>query len=177
MSRPFRNDFNQRYTKQLFYELWINLPISLRTTKPLFSLYGGVPGYPSFRDEYVNDMDPTGYKTATRLLENYDHLQQLMTSKWFREAREEWDREIAARMEQEAMDTLLGLLRASEEDVKVTERISAAKALLTKSEKILKGPASGRGRPSKEEVAGALKEEARLSKEEQEDLKRIRIVK
>jgi hypothetical protein len=177
----FRSDNNTRYTQQLFFELWRDLPVDKRTFQPMFSLHDDIEGLVNFRQEYVRDMDPTGYKTATRLLENYDHWQLLMKSKWFKEAKAEWDKELAAKMEKEALDALRGIIIADDESgVKISDRISAAKVLLGKSKTIKGDMEKGelkRGRPSKEEVQGALKEEVRLSKEEEEDASRIRLVK
>lgn len=177
----FRSPGNkQLYTQQLFYEMAIDMPAERRNIEPMYSLHTDVPGLPNFRKEYVKDMDTTGYKTSTRLLESFAHFQVLLRSKWFQEAKTEWDKEIAAKMEQEATDKLRGILNAPEGDLKPSERISAAKALLTRAKdvKALSEPQKGnkRGRPSKDEVEGALKEEVRLSKEEQEDLERINVV-
>jgi len=173
----FRGENNTRYTQQLFYEMSIELGPNRCTIEPMYSLHQDVDGLINFRKEYIKDMDPTGYKTATRLLENYDHFLFLMRSNWFKTAKAEWDKELAAKMEQEALDKLRGILNATESDIKPSERISAAKALLARSDAL---KASGepqnakkRGRPTKDEVAGALKEEIRLTKEEMEDLERI----
>ena len=168
---------NVRYTVQLFYDKQIDLPTKNKLIDPMFSLHDDVEGVINFRKEYVKDMDTTGYKTATRLLENYDHWKLLMKLKWFQEAKKEWDAEVAAKMDAEATDTLREIMNNLEGDVKVSEKISAAKTLLGKAAKIGKTETvAKRGRPSKNEVEGELKEQARLTKEEREDLKRIRSV-
>lgn len=173
----FRAANNTRFTQQLFLEKYMDLLPSRRTIdKPLYTLNDDVDGYINFRRAYVMDMDPTGYKTATRLLENFDHFTLLMKCPWFVKAKEEWDKEIAAKMEAEATDKLRAILM--DDECKTTEQISAAKVLLGKAKTISKdATVSKRGRPSKEEVQGALAEEVRLTKEEQDDLARIRIVK
>lgn len=175
----FRASNNKRYTQQLFHERAEVLGPNRCTVKPMFSLYDDVEGLINYGKEYVKDMDPTGHKTATRLLENYDHYLQLLNTKWFKEAKEEWDKEIAAKMEKEATDILRGI--ALDSDLKPAERISAAKAILGRA-KAVKAPGEhpkakpGRGRPTNEEVSGELKRQAALSKEELDDLARIRKV-
>lgn len=176
----FRGPSNIRYTQQLFYEMSRELPIDLRTIEPIYTLHVDHGNLINFGRVYVNDMDPTGYTTANKLLENFDHFQLLLKSKWFREAKEQWDKEIAARMEKEAVDKLRSILR--DDDVKTSEQLTAAKALLSKAKDVSNDKGSvrasnRRGRPSKEEVEGALKEEMRLTKEEQDDLARIKLVK
>lgn len=170
----FRSASNQRFTAQLFYDMWSTMPQHQRLIPPMYSLHDDVEGCINFRKEYLADMDPSGYKTATRLLENYDHWQYLMRTKWFKAAKAEWDKELAAKMEAEASDVLRSIMRGDDESVKISEQISAAKVMLGKSKTIGKAEETlKRGRPSKEEVQGELKEQARLTKEEQEDLERI----
>ena len=132
----FRNDNNQRYTKQLFWDMQREMPIADRLIDPMYSLHDDVEGVINFRRCYVEDMDTTGYKTANRLLENYDHWNLLMRGKWFKEAKAEWDKEIAARMEQEATDTLMAIIRLKNEDVKVSEQISAAAKVFSRVDKM-----------------------------------------
>lgn len=172
-STKFRGGNNIRYTQQLFYEPSMEMG-NRRVIEPMYSLYDDVEGLINFGKEYVKDMDPTGYKTSLRLLENYDHWQQLSRTRWFKEAKIEWDKELAAKMEQEATDILRGI--ALDSDLKPAERISAAKAILGRA-KAVKAPEKApttRGRPTNEEVTGELKRQASLTKEELEDLKRIR---
>jgi hypothetical protein len=170
----FRSKNNVRFTQQLFYEMSREMPDDRKTCKPMFSLHDDVEGLVNFRKEYVRDMDTTGYKTATRLLESYDHFLLLQKGRWFREAKEEWDREIAAKMQKEAIDKLRGIL--NDDDSKPAEQIAAAKALLTKSKEITKEPVRKPGRPSKDAVEGRMKEEVRLTKDELDDMKRIGLV-
>lgn len=145
--------------------------------EPLFSLNHDVKGLINFRKEYVRDGDPTGYKTGTRLLENYDHWLLLMRTNWFSEAKKVWDVELASKMDSEAVTVLTDIMRGGE-DVKTSERIAAARILLGKAKTIGKPEKKDpvRGRPSKEEIEGNL---VNLTKEEktlQDDLKRIRAV-
>lgn len=167
---------NRRYTSQLFWDMQIDQPIASRIIEPMFTLHEDKPGLINFRKEYVRDMDPTGHKTANRLLESYEHYNMLMKLKWFKDAKKEWDKELGAKMEQEATDVLMEIMKGGE-DFKTTERISAAKVILGKAKVVNKEPLQQKGRPSKAQIEGELKEQARLTKEEQEDLKRIRSIK
>lgn len=172
----FRSETNKRFTKQLFWDLQRDMTLISRVIEPMFSLHDDVEGCINFRKEYIRDMDPSGYKTATRLLENYDHWKLLMKSPWFREAKKEWDEELQAKQEAEAMEVLREIMKGGD-DVKVSEQIAAAKAVLAKTERSTKSGKPPRGRPTTEEVEGQLKEEARLSREEQEDAARIQLVR
>lgn len=168
----FRNPVNnQRYTKQLFYDMYINLPYAVRTTEPLFTLHHDVEGYTNFRKEYIKDRDPTGYKTAVRLLENYDHFLLLMKSSWFAEAKKIWDEELSAKLEAEATDVALSIMK--DQDLKPTERLAAAKLILGKAKATGKPDKAPRGRPTKEEVQGNLKIETEAEKALNDDLARI----
>ena len=179
MTSKFRTPTNNvRYTSQLFWDMWIELPHDRRTCQPMFTLHEDKEGLINFRKEYVRDMDPTGYTTATRLLENFDHWGRLMGTKWFKEAKKEWDKELAAKMDAEATAVLQKILKGGDE-IKTSEQIAAAKVMLGKAKTVGKKPvvSVGRGRPSKEEVEGELKNQARLTKEEQDDLDRIRKIR
>lgn len=151
--------------------------LDVRSMKPMFSLHQDVPGVINFRKEYVRDGDVTGYKTGTRLLENYDHWQLLMRASWFREAKKVWDEELASKMDSEALQTLTEIMRDTE-GAKTSERISAARILLQKAKQISSTPKAKneRGRPSKEEIEGNLKILTEEEKILQDDIRRIRAV-
>ena len=170
----FRNHLNQRICKQLFYDMWINMVDSAKTYKPIYTLHHDKEGYINFRTEYLSDEDPTGYRTSQRLLENYDHWLMLMKLPWFVKAKEIWDVELEARLKSKAAKIFENI--ATDIDLKPSERISAARALLDLHG--AKGTSKRTaGRPSKEEVEGELKNQARAEKEFEDDLARIREVK
>lgn len=161
-------------TKSLFYEGWITTEHDKRVGDPIFSLHVDRPGLINFRKEYIADEDETGYKTAVRLLEGFHHFEYFMkTCKWFREAKEEWDRELKAKLRARALDVVKAL--AEDKEAKHSERLAAAKTLLSETKDV--SDKTKRGRPTKAEVEGELKREASVSKEMQEDLERIRLVK
>lgn len=168
---------NGLYTIQLFWDHQQQMPEDRKLIEPMYTLHNDVKGMINFRKEYIRDMDPTGFKTANRLLENYEHWNLLMRTKWFREVKAEWDKELAAKMDADATDVLKEIMKGGD-DIKTSERIAAAKVMLGKAKALGPKPeTSKRGRPSTDEVNGELKEQARLTKEEQEDLKRIRSIK
>src|SRR5690242_9742651 len=103
---PYRNEFNQRYTKQLFYELWITLPIENRSVEPPFTLNRPKDGYVCMQEEYIKDADPTGYKTAMRIFGEYAYWEMLCKIKWFIENKEAWDRELDAKLKSEGISKI-----------------------------------------------------------------------
>lgn len=171
---PFRNNSNQRYTKQLFYEQWNELPNSMRLVRPPFTLNADVEGCLNFGREYVADCDPSGYTTSMRLFKEFTQFEYLLRTPWFKEAKETWDREIEARLYAEGISKLRELAKG--EDAKA---LQAAKVLINpkdyaidRSKKTVK-----RGRPSSEEIQGHLKQEAEDAKELEEAMDRIRLVR
>lgn len=157
-------------TKSLFYEHWVSMEQDKRSRDPIFSLHRDRPGLVNFRKEYLEDEDETGYKTAVRLLEGFHHFEYMLkTCKWFRDAKEEWDRELKAKLRARALDVVKQL--AEDFEAKHSERLAAAKTLLFETK--APTPNKARGRPTKEEIEGELKREVELSKEVMEDLERI----
>ena len=174
MSKFRHPNTNQRYTKQLFHDHVTNMPLDMRTFSPLYTLHHDVVGYINFRKEYVRDEDPTGYKTSSRLLEDYSHWQLLMGTQWFKDAKKIWDEELDAKLEARAMDAMKALM--VDTDNKPAERIAAAKIILGKTG-VKQPQTSPRGRPSKEEVQGNLKQETAAERILQEDLARIGLIR
>lgn len=167
---PYRNDMNQRYTKQLFFEMWRDLPEDQRKITPPFSLHIKREGYVCFGEEYINDADPTGYTTAVRLLGDYGHWKALEGARWFREAKAIWDEELDAKLKAEGLAKIRELSKGDD-----AKALQAARYLANQEYK--EKNASKRGRPSKEEVEGKLAEDAAEAKRLQEDADRIRLIR
>jgi hypothetical protein len=162
------NSFTRRPTKSLFQEMWIGIPIESRQGPPKFTLHRDRPGLINFGKEYIAYGDMTGYKMADKYLEGYSHWNLLMKSQWFKEAKAIWDEEIEARLHAEAMETLVAISKGEG-----PQAIQAAKFLATKQYRE-KHPGKGiRGRPSKDEVAGQLKQELEDAKTISRDAERI----
>lgn len=167
MGIRYCNDQNQRYSKQLFWEEWIRLTEEFRTTKPVFSLYTDKPGCVNFGSAYIEDADPTGYKTSKRFFDNYDFFTHLMKSRWFREAKDQWDREIDAKLTSEGLDKIRELAKGTD-----AKALSAAKFLAKEQYKNPSG--KKRGRPSNDEIAGTMKNILEDDNLIQADFERIR---
>lgn len=165
MSIVTRNATNQRYTKQLFYEMWIGMPQEQRVMKPPFTLYTSKEGYINFGMEYISYGDLSGYTISKKYFDSYAHWTMLLKCPWFKTAKEEWDKEIEARLYAEGMRRIRET--AGEEG---PQALQAARFLATKAYRE-KGPA--RGRPSKHEVQGALAQEVEEAKALEEDYLRI----
>lgn len=168
---PFRNDSNQRYSKQLFYEQWTQLPIEMRAIEPAFSLHIKRDGLICFREEYVNDGDMSGYTTSVRLLGDYGYWKHLMKAGWFRDAVAEWNEELEAKLYAEGMAKIRTLASSDDKGA-----LTAAKYLADKQFKEDKGKVV-RGRPSKEEVEGNLKAMSRDMSDTAKDAERIGLLK
>jgi len=167
---PYKNQNNQRYSKQLFLEKWRELPIELRVVAPPFTLNLEREGYVCLRQEYVNDGDPTGYTTSLRIFGEFAYWQYLCGIRWFVEAKEEWDKELEAKLRSEGIAKIRKL--AEGDDPKA---LGAARFLATLEYK-KGGTTLKRGRPSKEEIEGNIKEEIRQRDAVDEDAERIKLI-
>lgn len=168
---PYRNETNQRYTKQLFHEQWSQLPTESRVIEPAFTLFNTKPGLTNLGREYLNDCDPTGYTTSTRIFGEYGYWKYLLKASWFREAVRIWDEELDAKLYAQGLAKIRDLANSDDKGA-----LTAAKYLANKEFKLdRKGPV--RGRPSNEEVEGRLVQEAQEKSELEDDAARIRLVK
>lgn len=174
--KPFRNEFNQRYTRQLFFEQQREMLVENRMIKPMYTLFDDREGLINFGRVYVELADPTGYAVANKLLEDYAHWEMLMKSAWFREAKEVWDRELDAKLKSEGM-AAIRMFADGIEGVSPAVQLQAAKYLADGAYKPKGTAAPKRGRPSKEEVTGELKRQAADTADIAADLDRIRLVK
>ncbi len=168
---PYRNENNQRYTRQLFYEQWSQLPMENRVMEPAFTLYHNKEGYKNLGREYVNDCDPTGYTTALRIFGEYSYWKYLLKASWFREAVRTWDEELEAKLYAQGLAKIRDLVNSDDKGA-----LTAAKFLANKEFK-LDRKGSVRGRPSTEEVEGRLAQVAQDTSDLASDAARIRLVK
>ena len=175
MEYALKNSLNKKYTKQLFYEPWTLLSKDYRTVEhPPFTLYNERKGHISFGRRYIFLADPSGYEITQELLKgDYSHWLELMKCPWFLTAKEQWDKELEAKLYSEGLKVLRMIAQGD-----TAQAMQAAKILVGKDyspNKIRSKPA--RGRPTTEEVQGALKQETDAQKTLQDDLARIRAVK
>lgn len=170
---PFRSPNGTRWTKQLFLEMWQDLPVDLRSRDPLYTLMHERHGLPCFRKLYVAFGDPTGYQLATEYLEDYNHWELLLKSSWFREAKEVWDRELDAKLASEGMRTIRAISDGVEGSP-LAVQLTASRYLADKAYRKDNSAPAKRGRPSKAEVAGNLERETQSARDIAADLARIR---
>ena len=168
---PYRNENNQRYSKQLFHEQWVNLPVEDRIISPVFTLYSDKEGLINLGKEYVADADPSGYKTATRLFKDFGYWKHLLRASWFREAVAVWNEELEAKLFSEGLDKIRMIALSDDKGALTAAKYLADKGYLSEKK------ASPRGRPSKDEVEGRLSQEAKDAQQLMEDAERIRLVR
>lgn len=162
---PYKDKMGRWRTQSLFVEVLEQLGRTPDETPP-FSLRGR-EGFIDAKQTFLNERDPTGYKWATRYLGSYDHLKRLMTSAWFQDIYNDWLSELHILMQSEAIDRI----REIAETGQPTQALAASKYIAERGWESKTAPK--RGRPSKDEVKGALKEAIRLTEEEEEDFKRV----
>lgn len=171
-ANPFLSSNGHYFTQQLFWERSMNLTDKERSVQPVFTLSKEVEGFICFGKEYVAALDPSGYKiTQTLLNGDYKHWITLIGCSWFRDAKEEWDKEIDAKLFAEGMDAVRSI--KDDDEVPASVRLQAARMLVQKG---YKEKVPNRGRPSKDEVKGELKRAAQEINEVDKDLERIRLV-
>jgi len=159
------------FTRQLFWEEWVDLPIDQRVIEPKYSLYRDKPGLINFGKAYVEARDPTGYAVSQELLYDYSHWQTLLRCKWFLAAKEVWDRELDAAIASEGMAKIRQLLA----DGLPAQQLAAAKYLANREYR--KDKSATKGRPSNDQIAKEAARQAEFDRELADDAKRIRLVK
>lgn len=170
ITAPYRNENNQRYSKQLFWEQWVTLPIDERVIEPVFSLYFDREGLINLGREYINDGDPSGYKTSTRIFKDFGYWKHLLKAGWFRDAVRTWDEELEAKLYSEGLQKIRQVAASEDKGALTAARYLADKNFILEKK-------ASRGRPSKDEIEGRLKNEADELSQIQEDAARIRLVK
>ena len=165
-----KNSQNKYYTRQLFWEEWIELPNEKKTITPVFTLYKDKEGLINFGKAYVESEDPTGYKVSQEHLEGYRLWTLLMNCSWFKTAKKMWDEELDARLSSKGLQKLQEML------VNGTPPQQAAAAKYFADKEYRKDKTHARGRPSKEQVAAQTRKEAETEKQLSADFERIRAV-
>lgn len=117
---------------------------------------------PSLRRAYIASLDPTEYTIALQALGSWAHWEKLRRLNWFSEHVDLWQEELEVALRSSAV------LEAIDSSRSGKTRFSAAKWI---AEGGYKG--SKRGRPSKDEVARAVRVEARLDEQIEADAERV----
>jgi hypothetical protein len=130
-----------------------------------FSLHNDVEGLINARRSFVHEGDPTGYAWALKYLDSYRHFERLLESTWFKEAFDQWVRELNMKNRADAIQKIKQIADEGND----TQALQASKYLAEAGW----DKQAARGRPSKEELKGELKRLANLSEQTNEDLERI----
>lgn len=134
----------------------------------LYWLYSKDDERPFMKDEFLKLKDPTGVKFANKFFEDWEHLQYLLKAKWFRECWDSWQSELEAILKQEALEVIRTIMMEGS-----TQSFAAAKFIATSEYKQEGKASTKRGRPSKEEVQGELKNAIKAASQTEEDYNRM----
>lgn len=122
---------------------------------------------PILRELFIELRDMTGTKLAKKHLGGWQHLAHLMKSPWFKAEWDKWQEELFMEIQADSLDKIAEI--AAQEGATA---LSAAKFLANKEwEKA--ATSKKRGRPSKEEVDGALKQEVKKVSDARKDYERM----
>ncbi len=130
-----------------------------------FSLHNDVEGLINARRSFVHEGDPTGYRWSEKYLDSFQHFERLLESSWFREAFDQWCRELHMKNQSEAIERIKEIASEGAD----TQRLAASKYIAEEGWK----RTSTRGRPSKEDLKGELKRLTQIADVTNEDLERI----
>lgn len=160
-NHKFRDTNGRRLYKKLFFETTLG---GEDKRKVLYTLKDqDHEGFPSLYRLYMAEADPTEYIFATKYFDSYDHWKNLSGRPWFKEIVARWREELDVKIRAEALKRIIG------------ESKSASKNAFTANKYLLeKGWIhEGKGRPSKEQIQAAAKEEAQKSITLEEDFLRV----
>lgn len=127
-----------------------------------------VGNYKSLHKLYMEYSDPSEYNFAMGVLGSWDHWVKLENSNWFYTMLQDWRAELTAKLSSEHWELMR---KISTEGKTYTERQNAIKWLDQQIK--ARTTSSKRGRPTTEEVQGALKDELRAMDEIKNDAARL----
>jgi len=121
----------------------------------------------SLKQEFLKLGDVTGYKLAQKYLASYEHFKILIEkTPWFAEEFNLWVEELALKLKHEALERIKEISEEGSAQSLGASKYLANEEYNTKVTKV-------RGRPSKEEIAGELKKEAKVASQTIDDFKRM----
>lgn len=162
----FRNISNVWRTRALFEDAPLgtvyneNIPIYWLNRPPN---YDGLK--PIMREEFIKLEDITGIKLANKFFGGYEHFKYLLDCEWFKAAFDSWLAELQLIKQAEHLSKIEEIARGD-----TPQAFQASKYLAGKEYE--ESPAK-RGRPSKDEISGNLKQETRKLSEARENYKRM----
>lgn len=125
---------------------------------------------PVLREKFLELRDATGMELAKKYLGGWPHLQTLLKCPWFITEWNKWQEELFIEIQAESLKKISEISQGEG-----AIALSAAKYLANKEWD--KSPAnSKRGRPSQEEVDGALKHEVQKASEARKDYERMTLI-
>lgn len=148
-------------TQSLFLELGYNTQYAVYTLKEQDYEYKGIL-YPSLKQLYLAEEDPTEYLFAKKHLLSYQHWKRLCANKMIRQYIDEWRDELELKLRAMAVRSLLNMT-ASE-----SGNFQAAKFLADRG-----WDKNKVGRPSKEELEKRVAIGERVAEDFQADIKRL----
>lgn len=162
----YKDDQGRFLTRALFFETSGIAGTRTKYPPPFTLKEQDYKNYKSLRQIYLSYEDPTEYSFAIDVFGSWDHWDKLQNSDWFIPHLEEWRLELETKMESKGIQRMVEL---AEKD----DKGPAAKWLASKGWK----EGTKRGRPSKEEVKGERKRQAKVYKDITEDADRIGLVR
>jgi hypothetical protein len=140
--------------------------------EPLFSLkrYQLEGNPPSLYLQYMEIADPTEYAFAMKVFGDWDHWQAIQDSRWFRSHIAIWRDDLKNKLRSTHYEMIRAY--ATDKTAKASDRLTAIKWLASNSGYEVPRLET-RGRPSKQEVEGRLKNELKHLEETKEDLDRL----
>jgi hypothetical protein len=164
---PYKNDRGQWYSRALFWETYVCLAEDSRPAnfKPVFSLSSDKEGLINARKTFVEVGDPSGYRWAIKYLGDWEHFLHLAEKPFFKEQLTKWQAELRTKQTSEALERIAAIAESDDKQALVANKYLA--------ERSWERTGSTRGRPSKAEVQGALKNAVKIVEQEDEDMIRI----
>jgi hypothetical protein len=160
-NHKFRDTNGRRLYKKLFFETTLG---GEDKSKVLYTLKDfDHEGFPSLYRLYMQEADPTEYIFATKYFDSFDHWKNLTGRPWFKEIVARWREELDVSIRAAALKRI------------IAESKSASKNAFTANKYLLEKGwiQNGKGRPSKEAIQAAAKEEAQKSQVLEDDYLRV----
>lgn len=162
---PFKNSNGTHYLQGLFFEKAVNKNSIIYTLKNEDHL-----GYTSLYRLYMECEDLTEWSFAIAYMDSWEHWEKLCECEWFKPYLNRWRKELQLKLASDALKTMVHIAAGSSREAYGANKYILDNGYFKKTPK-----EDTRGRPSKEEVKGKLKEESEFNKELQEDMKRLDI--
>lgn len=168
----FKDNMGRFRTESLFRET-LRAGVREAGYEPVFTLAqeDHPDGAVSMRRLFVEAGDITEYRFAMEVFGSWAHWLKLRECEWLKPYLEAWRAELEVKLKFEAVERL----RAVAADPGNKQAVSAAKWLAEGRYK--ETASSKRGRPTKQEVASALQDEVRTSKDTMDDAERLGVMR